>query len=371
MTIFICTAGTSIATNQGVDIKDIENQPFSTKKEPQSLSIECLQDTVQGFFARYKDKHEIEKVLDRTSAEIKSLAKMGLSEGDRVHLLVSDTLDGHLCAEMNQKYLKKYWNCDVFLEMVPGLQALDSEEFRKKGLKNLLDKVIRLIEENKYQTVRLNVTGGYKSVIPYVTLLGMLYDCPINYIYEKSYEIITLEKIPVSYDESLILEVETKLAIIDKETEIGRDKWEDGIPYESRSRYEALIEESSPGYVTMSAIGMIFYEKFKTDFPPELVKDLTQPDSKKIHLAGTHHGKDILYAFGKKLVKSPYVKHIECSSDFDSKQKDPIKRCSENGQIELILTHTVRGYGMIIQTTGRNLEETKLIAEKLREKYFR
>lgn len=54
---------------------------------------------------------------------------------------------------------------------------------------------------------------------------------------------------------------------------------------------------------------------------------------------------------------------------FNPKEKNFIKQCYPNGQIEVVLTETDNGLGLIIQTTGRNLRETKLIAQKLYEKY--
>lgn len=91
-------------------------------------------------------------------------------------------------------------------------------------------------------------------------------------------------------------------------------------------------------------------------------------DKKEIKLKDDH-GKDILKAFAKKIVQSPYVVKVVNSIPFNPNEKNFIKQCFPNGQIELVLTKTDRGIGIVIQTTGRNLKETELIAEKLAEKY--
>ena len=44
-----------------------------------------------------------------------------------------------------------------------------------------------------------------------------------------------------------------------------------------------------------------------------------------------------------------------------------IKRVRENGLIEIVLPWTDKGYGMVVKTTGRNLRETKRIAEIIEE----
>ena len=364
MKIFICTAGTSIATNKNIDISAIENKP-SSDYDNFKIDLLALRQQVEEVFSKLDLSYE----LDKTSAEIKSLVKMGLEKGDRVFFLVSDTVDGIKCAKINRDYLIQNWNCEVSLEKIAGLQSFDSKAFREKGLKNLLQKAIDLLEKYNYQDAYLNITAGYKSIIPYLTLLGMLYDKPIKYIYEKSDEIITLEKIPLKYDEETIFAVEDKLRLIEKNTEISLAKWEQGIPFERKDHYSFLLEESSSGHVTMSAIGLIFYEKCKTDYPPELEKDFTPPKAKSISLRDDH-GKDTLMAFSEKIVNSPFVKGVINSLPFNPKQTNPIKKCFDDGKLEIVLVKNDPGYGIIIQTTGKNIQETGRIGELLRKRYL-
>ena len=364
MRIFICTAGTSIATNKNIDIKAIENKP-SSEKEELEIYLTGLRQQVEECFSRLDFKRE----LDRTSAEIKSLSKVGLEKGDRIYLLVSDTVDGQICATLNKKYLTKCWDCEVILEQIPGLQPLDSRLFRHKGLKNFLEKIIHLLEKHQYKDVYLNITAGYKSVVPYITLLGMIHDRPIKYVFEKSNEVLTLEKIPVKYDEETILDVEDKLVLIEKETEIKREIWEEGIPFEKRGRYASLIQESRPGYVTMSEICFIFYGKFKIDYPPELERDNTPHEKKRIRLRDDH-GKDTLMDFAKRITLSPFVREVVNSLPYNPGQTEPIKKCHDDGKIEIVLPKTDRGLGLVVQSTGHDIGQTESIADLLKKKYF-
>lgn len=48
--------------------------------------------------------------------------------------------------------------------------------------------------------VILNISGGYKAIIPYITILGQLYKMPINYIYEDREELIKIENLPIQFD---------------------------------------------------------------------------------------------------------------------------------------------------------------------------
>ena len=46
----------------------------------------------------------------------------------------------------------------------------------------------------------LNPTGGYKGVIPFVTVLGMLYGKRSVYIFEHAEQLINLPPLPFSFD---------------------------------------------------------------------------------------------------------------------------------------------------------------------------
>jgi hypothetical protein len=89
------------------------------------------------------------------------------------------------------------------------------------------------------------------------------------------------------------------------------------------------------------------------------------PDEKKIHLAD-HHGTNELNAVWAKLKLSPYV--IEGrSTDWGGKRF--IRKIEKNGVVEIVLVDSDRQYALWVQTTGRNLRETKAIAEILEKRY--
>lgn len=103
--------------------------------------------------------------------------------------------------------------------------------------------------------------------------------------------------------------------------------------------------------------------------PIVAIKTKIKPENKTIKLR-EDHGKDILQAFSKKLRQSGFVIKIINSLPFNPKEQNFVKQCYPNGQIELVLTKTDKGIGIIVQTTGRNLKETEFIAKKLWDKYY-
>ena len=101
----------------------------------------------------------------------------------------------------------------------------------------------------------------------------------------------------------------------------------------------------------------------------EIIKCPLSAHEKQISLR-EDHGKDILLQFSKKIVQSPYVIRIINSLPFNPSERKFIKRIRANGNIEIVLTDTDKGLGLVVKTTGRNIRETKLIAQILEGKYY-
>jgi len=97
----------------------------------------------------------------------------------------------------------------------------------------------------------------------------------------------------------------------------------------------------------------------KTDIPIK---------NKKISLRDDH-GKDILLRFANKLISSPYVISVINSLPFNPYERNFIKKIYPNGIIEIVLTKTDKGLGLIIETTGNTIKETDAIANILAEQF--
>lgn len=100
----------------------------------------------------------------------------------------------------------------------------------------------------------------------------------------------------------------------------------------------------------------------------ELIKTEIPADEKKIHLRDDH-GKDKLLDFTKRVCKNPYVISVINSLPFNSRDKKFIRKVRPDGLIECVMTWTDKGYGFVIQTTGRNLRETERIADIINNEY--
>ncbi len=374
MKTYICTSGTSILTNSGMNIERFRNVPLLHWNDFEEDII-----AVRERVLEYLNRLSIPTHLNDTSAEIKSLVKMKIHQNDRVILIASDTIDGKLSADLVQIFLREREIClDIEVKVIKGLQAIDANLYRREGLKNLLEFLV----SHENEDIILNLTGGYKSVVPYLSLIGMLFSKPVRYIHEDSEEVITLSNLPILMNDSIILLVEDKLRKIEKETSIRREEWQKGIDFNDR-RFDGLIEEDG-GQVTLSGFGLLFWERFKWDYPEELIRDETDPSEKPNKLIEPgiqHHGLEKIRFIATKLLNSQYVRGVPNSCDNQPNSKIWIRALSaEEAQAHLqrasnaicMVTNikTDAGYSFLVETTARNFDENKRIAEILRRKFF-
>jgi hypothetical protein len=101
---------------------------------------------------------------------------------------------------------------------------------------------------------------------------------------------------------------------------------------------------------------------------PVLISSTIAPADKTMHFRDDH-GKDKLEIFGRRLLLSEYVVSIINSLPFNPKATNLIRKTYADGKIEMVLYWEDKGLGLVVQSTGRNIHETKAIAEILVQKF--
>jgi hypothetical protein len=101
---------------------------------------------------------------------------------------------------------------------------------------------------------------------------------------------------------------------------------------------------------------------------PEPTPCLIPPEQKHIKYQ-EHHGKEILRDFCGQIVKHRFVQGVVDSIAFDSTTNRFVLRCYPDGTVDLRLHWTKMGVGLKVQTVGKNLQQTMLIADILKDKY--
>ena len=263
----ICSVGISAARKiSGVKPRELTNWVR------QQQNMECAAETI---FSTFRDiRPEGESLKNDLSAEIHSLVRIGITNQDRIILLASSTDDGYCCALAVEKYLKHHWEgIYAKAESVPGLQVIDPDLFRTTGVVEFVQRIIKEVNSYEASNVILNPTGGYKALVPYTVLLGMLKGVKCDYIFEQSTTVIELPPLPVEFKRSQFEAYKDLLEKIERETAIPQAEWENSVPYADRAAFEPLTEFSKEG-VTLSGVGFLFLEEMRK--PSVLVPFLSQ-----------------------------------------------------------------------------------------------
>ncbi len=183
------------------DISTKKNIHFSKEKweehTKQWVNPTSLKNNIISYGEKYKKK---------SCAELQSINQ--IAQGYKkveVILLSSYTLDGYLAATIIKKLLESEKildsNYKVILDETPveGLVVDSAKDFQSKVI-NFLSSLIDRESKRQDAELVLNVTGGYKALIPYVTIIAQLKKIDLKYIYEESDELITVGNLPINFD---------------------------------------------------------------------------------------------------------------------------------------------------------------------------
>jgi len=373
----ICTVGTSLLNNLKFSEEEAVKKALETKNW-QQVTLLLLQGS------------NSDRLCGAEINSITSICNKGLLERrKKLIFLVSDTDDGKKTGDLLKLYYKNSSNPLKFEEepevrVLKGLRDDNVKAFKQLGLKNLVREISTEVRNFGPEAIAINATGGYKAQISFAGMIGQALEIPVYYLFEKFSEVIELPPQPVSLDLAFWLnnyllfeQLETEQTI--KKSEIEGENENEYIQALLDNEYIQALwdEEQIDGvtYVSLSAMGVLFNERCRLQFAKQetttlslIPKDETDPERKTIDLR-EDHGKDILQAFAKKIRRSPYVKKIINSLEFNPKRTNSIRRTKPNGTIEFVLTWTDEGLGLCIQTTGRNLAETNSIALHLAKEY--
>lgn len=76
---------------------------------------------------------------------------------------------------------------------INNLSIEKPEKFQKSGFENLINIIDNIYNLHSGEEVVLNISGGYKALIPFLTIYAQIRNLPLMYIYENSEEVITID----------------------------------------------------------------------------------------------------------------------------------------------------------------------------------
>lgn len=225
------------------------------------------------------------------SAELESISKIasGLGESASAHLLATDTILSRLAAELIAEYgtgttreVEFHFNPDQ--DVIPGLQVRDAEDFRD-GVRNLVRRIQDLLDQHGAHQSLINITGGYKATLPYLTIMGQVRGVPLRYKFEEADGLISIPQAPLSIDWSLFEEHEAQF----KALEEGVDDWPafKNEHYTFYQKADSCIHAEN-GIAILSPLGEVFWQRYRNRYflfyaPDDVYENLqSMPDIRRI-----------------------------------------------------------------------------------------
>ena len=276
MTVVVTPVGTSLFTNGAEKNSRLESY-FKAIQKCRASEWEYYSQYIKP--TRKESEEFIRTEKESASAELQSIAKIAERHDDiKVHLLASDTIASRLAAEI----LADQAAASVLGDTVPvefeaandvikGLQVDDPESFSKEGMTQLMRRINAVSTTSGgwgpwTKPLAINITGGYKATLPYLTILAQLNRIPLYYNFEDTDALIKIPQAPLVIDWGLIERHSDLL----RQIEDGIDNWS---TFKARhyqvQDLEAFIEVDGEDAL-LSPIGEIFWDHYQRYFIVEL-----------------------------------------------------------------------------------------------------
>ena len=270
----ITTVGTSLFENYHKKYRDtafesaynfFKNKEISAKEldnlDNQELSKKNLIDKFNSNY--FKNNFD-------ASAEIKSLIKLQeeLKEDFDIYLLHSDTELGRLAAEIIKDNISLYEEYGlkisrVDIHPIENLQIQNRQKFIK-GMQELINNIYK-ISQNYWGNVVINITGGYKATIPYLTILAQVNQCPIYYIFENTDALIQIPNIPIDINWKLFEDYWKSFSLIEKSNGIKESDLPEKFLKDCRAFLES-VDIDNEHYCVLNPLGEILWNKYKEKY---------------------------------------------------------------------------------------------------------
>lgn len=224
----ITTVGASLVDNSGVNCDDLKNRELDVSEfEANNIFFKKFIFSKEEELLKYAKKEE-----ERASAELASLKKIDPGGEAEILLFCTETFISYMCGRVIQRYYGKRAN----VKIIKGLQVENLERFQKEGVPNLLFEIEAVAQNGLYwKDVALNVTGGYKAIIPIISIIGQIKRLKTFYIFkgdeDRRYELIEMPRMPVDF-----------------QMDIFEQYWEDFMRFGEEAKEMLSIDSLSEGF---------------------------------------------------------------------------------------------------------------------------
>jgi len=238
---------------------------------------EQLQDVSADEWERYqgtvslildnRSLHQWIRGTEAASAETESAAKIAdrIGEPVEVRLLSSDTVVSRLAATLIAEHAEvegvEAFRFRPEYDVITGLQVKDASTFETTGLRGLVDRLDTLIvDHHSAAHSSINITGGYKATLPYLSLMGQVYGVPMYYKFEGSDELLEIPKTPLDADWALIDRYESAFAAL-ADTVTDVEGFYEQYP-DLRRKAPGMIHEEEGVLAGLSPLGSVLWNRY-------------------------------------------------------------------------------------------------------------
>ena len=258
MRVFISPVGTSILTNyvRNNEISFSVYDYANYKKEDYAQDeLNRLIDIVNSL-KQNATEWSIEEAKT-ASAELNGLLSFDkdLKSEDLLYFIITDTLQSRLAFEIVNVFLQQHFGITGQEITLKHLTTKNKHDFLE-GVKELLrwsNENLSAFKNSNY-SIYFNLTGGFKSLLGYLTPIGMFYADSIFYIFETG-ELIEIPKLPIKVDETLFSEYAAEFLLMNESYFID-EKRLINIP-------QTLLEEAGEGKFGLSVWGELMWDRIK------------------------------------------------------------------------------------------------------------
>ncbi|MBD3338444.1 MAG: hypothetical protein GF353_05015 [Candidatus Lokiarchaeota archaeon] len=215
---------------------------------------------------------------------IKKLEEKFPDEEFEIHLLPSDTVLSKFMAEIisDIRLWKNHLNrvTQIIQEHhIEGLQVEDENDFIQIGMKSLTRKIEDFLDKvpDPQTNLLLNITGGYKATIPYLTIWGQIYGIQLFYTFEdtlkKSNQLIKIPQAPIDFDFTILDDYYDTVKILKNKSGYKFDDFKQelikkGLKYNLKditnlTESNILEKDEKKNEINLSLIGDIFLRRFE------------------------------------------------------------------------------------------------------------
>ncbi len=348
MTTILTTTGTSL----------LSNAVKALSKPSKDLTDEALHE------------YTVTNLPEEVSAETNSLLKIA-QKSDEIVLLHTDTPEGKRCANVLDKYLR---NRDWLVRLREIPIKHDEAHFERQGLRSLVNILIEEINnaERQGQKVLINATGGFKAEIAYTTMVGMIFQIPVKYIYQGFSQAITFPALPVTWDTELLLTYENFFDWIDVEPrhQIAVDNRLKSIFDAERIR-AFLLPPDTDGCIFLSPAGNILWQRVRQQRreaeeavdPPASETPISQKISSSLKSVKHHYPKGTL-ELAEKLATLATVEEIT-GGFFENTVTPRLKGVAEDGSVHILWADGEKATNLTIRTTARGQTQTLRVRDRI------